>query len=96
MPTTRQKQQSALLCALLGVAVVLALGMSLRTAHAQSTPTAVPTMTALPTILPDQTLVVLAQHGQAVEQLGMQPAGWGMVALLALWLGLHRLTSRRR
>lgn len=57
--------------------------------------TAIPLPTALPTLLPDQTLASLTIHSQAVAQLGVKPAGVGIIALLFLWLGLFWLTKQR-
>ncbi|MEI7537284.1 MAG: hypothetical protein WCJ76_08725, partial [Comamonadaceae bacterium] len=68
------------------------------TPTATSTPgpsTAIPLPTALPTLLPDQTLAALTIHSQAVAQLGVKPAGVGIIALLFLWLGLFWLTKQR-
>lgn len=54
-------------------------------------PTAIP----LPTILPDQTLAALPIHGQAVTQLGLQPAGIAIIAVLVLWVCLRLLVNAR-
>jgi hypothetical protein len=61
--------------------------------HAGTSPvgTAIPLPSALPTILPDQSLAALPLHSQAVVDLAAQPAGWLLVSLLFLWLGLQLL-----
>lgn len=59
-------------------------------------PTALPLPTPLPTLLPDQTLVSLTTHSQAVGALGLQPAGVAIIALLVLWIVLRLLVSARR
>ena len=52
--------------------------------------------TALPTLMPDQTLAILPMHSQAITTLGTQPTAWGIVGLLILWLGLRLLGARSR
>jgi hypothetical protein len=95
MPTPRQKQQGALLCAIMGITVMLAVAVTLDTAQAQTSPTPFMLPTPLPTILPDQVLgAALTMHGQAVTTLGTQPTGAAIIAIIILWVFVHFLISR--
>ena len=60
------------------------------------TPTPRPSPTALPTVIPNQTLTVLPTLGTAVTTLSAQPVGWGILGVLALWLGLRMVLLVRR
>lgn len=55
-----------------------------------------PTPTPLPTVLPDQTLVSLAQHSQAITAIAGSPMGAGIIGLLALSIALLWVIPRRR
>jgi putative effector of murein hydrolase LrgA (UPF0299 family) len=56
------------------------------------TPTPIP----VTTLLPDQTLASLSEHGQAITSLAGSPMGAGIIGLLALAIALLWVIPRRR
>jgi hypothetical protein len=59
-----------------------------------STPTAGILPSPLPTIIPDQTLELLATQGQAITETASGKAGLAIIASLLLWVGLRMLVLR--
>jgi len=55
-----------------------------------------PTPIPVPTLLPDQTLVSLSEHSQAITALAGSPAGAGIIGLLVLAIALLWVIPRRR